>query len=71
MEDYLRLFTGVSDPSHFNRRIRTFRIRIHLKMHSIKNVKAGNLLALLLIIGFRNYRENNQNRAIEHGNKFP
>ena len=57
------------DPPHFNRWIRFFWIRIHLKNFKIK---VGNIATTLQIIGFCNYipRELYENWAIEEGNKF-
>ena len=49
--------TRVSDPSHLNRRIQIFLIRMHLKMHQNSYCQSEKFITKLLIIGFRTYRE--------------
>ena len=41
---------GFLDPSHFNRRIRIFRIRIHMKMHLNSKFQSRNSSTTLLFI---------------------
>ena len=53
-----QLSCRVSDPSNFNRRIRIFWIRFHLKMHRNLKCQSGKFITTFLIIGFCNYRYN-------------
>ena len=53
----VKVCSGYSDPSHFNRRIPDL-----MDTDPVENAikfKVENLSALLLIIGFRSHRENN------------